>query len=46
VLLAALLAIGLEALRRQTAREYPPVAVTKAPSYAPDGEPSKPKTVA
>jgi hypothetical protein len=46
VLLAALLAVGLEGLRRQTAREYPRVAVTQAPPYAPDGEPSKPKTVA
>jgi hypothetical protein len=46
ILLAGMLALGLEGLRRRTAKEFPPVVVTQAPSYAPDGQESKPKTVA
>jgi hypothetical protein len=44
VLLVALLALGLEALRRRTAHEFPPVHVTHAPPYTADGQTEKPKT--
>lgn len=43
-LLAAMLALGLEALRRRTAHEFPPVQVTQAPPYTADGQTEKPKT--
>jgi hypothetical protein len=47
ILLAGLLALGFEALRRKTEREFPDAVVTQAPPYAGDagnGEPSRPRT--